>query len=144
MDCGSPYPQLEGPNPSVGACIPNSRGHSEAWVSISLNRGAILKCGNPYTQLEEPQTENLRKKPNPPPPLFSPETPPFLTQEPQTNHETTRTLLGGFRVQKRCKSVGGFLFFFIIGAEWEIFFGKKSGSGGGGGRRNGANWVGFW
>ena len=50
-----PYPQLEGPHRSVGVHIPNSRGHTEAWESVSPTRGATPKCGSPYPQLKGQQ-----------------------------------------------------------------------------------------
>ena len=35
-------------------CIPNSRGHTEAWESVSPTRGATPKRGGPHPQLEGP------------------------------------------------------------------------------------------
>ena len=51
---GSPYPLLNGPHRSVGVRIPNSRGHTEAWESVSPTQGAIPKRGSPYPQLKGP------------------------------------------------------------------------------------------
>ena len=52
--CGSRYPQLKGPHQSVGLRIPNSRGHTKAWESVSPTQGATPKCGSPYPQLQGP------------------------------------------------------------------------------------------
>ena len=79
---GNPFPKLKGPHRSVGDHIPNSRGQSEAWESISklqgphqsvgvhhLNsrghtkaresisptQGSARKQGGPYPQLKGPQ-----------------------------------------------------------------------------------------
>ena len=46
---GSPYPKLKGPRQNVGVRIPNSRGHTKAWESVSPTQGATPKHGNPYT-----------------------------------------------------------------------------------------------
>ena len=43
--CGSQYPQLEGPHQSVGVCIPNSRGHTKVWESVSPTQGATPRRG---------------------------------------------------------------------------------------------------
>ena len=52
--CGSLYPQLEGPHQSVGVHIPNSRGHTKVWESVSPTQGATPKRGTPYPQLKGP------------------------------------------------------------------------------------------
>ena len=36
----------------MGVGIPNSRGHSEAWESVSPTRGATPQRGSPYPQLK--------------------------------------------------------------------------------------------
>ena len=51
---GSPSPQLKGPYSSVGVHHPNSRGHTQAWESITPTQGAILKRGSPSPQLKGP------------------------------------------------------------------------------------------
>ena len=48
---GIPYPQLEAQRQSVGVRIPNSRGHTKAWVSVSPTRGAMPNHGSPYAKL---------------------------------------------------------------------------------------------
>ena len=47
-------PQLKGPQQSVGVRIPNSRGHTEVWESVSPTQGATQKRGSPYPQLKGP------------------------------------------------------------------------------------------
>ena len=34
--------------------MPNSRGHTKVWESVSPTRGATPKCGGPHHQLEGP------------------------------------------------------------------------------------------
>ena len=44
---GSPSPKIEGPHRSVAVHYPRSRGHTEAWESITPTRGAKTKRGIP-------------------------------------------------------------------------------------------------
>ena len=78
--------------PKCGSPIPNSRGHTEAWESVSPIPGATLKRGSPYPQLEGPQKicafeiygpnpafeMGLPEKPKTPP-----HKPPILTKKPK-------------------------------------------------------------
>ena len=67
--CGGPYPQLKGPHRSVWVHIPNLRGHTKMWVSVSPTQratpkvwasvsptqGATPNCKSPYTQPKRPR-----------------------------------------------------------------------------------------
>ena len=60
--CGKmSHPQVRGQHQSVGVRIPNSRGHTEAWESVSPTRGAMPKRGSPYPRLEGPR-QSVGKK----------------------------------------------------------------------------------
>ena len=51
---GSPSTQLKGPHRKVEVHDPNSKGHTEAWESITQTQRATPKSGSPSTQLKGP------------------------------------------------------------------------------------------
>ena len=76
-----------GPHQSVGLYIPNSRGHTEVWESISPTQWATPERGSRYPQLEGPQSicgfeicgQNLAFEMR-------------FQKEPKTHHRTTQFL----------------------------------------------------